>query len=263
MTSAPGLKKHQKPNKTDSAGKTRGGLSSNHPLTGPLLIAGYVCLVLLVDFLAACQVTRPWDWSRFSWSLADLLVRFPLLSKKVSFLALADHFDLFKFIFWLLLPFLFSYSTLDKSWLLPRKFQKEEWYFIGFLLLAGMIALTALLWAPSLKGYYGQREPTGAAIKLQRTWRFFIWESSWLPGWEFLCRYVFLRALLEFKPRYLWLLLPLMEGLYHLQKPFIEALGMTVFSLFLTTWTVKRKNLFLPFCAHLFVELLLLAVLLI
>ncbi|NLN93864.1 MAG: CPBP family intramembrane metalloprotease [Candidatus Hydrogenedens sp.] len=249
--------------KVDDNENTGYNSSAKQFLFVPLLTVFYVLLILVIDFLASSQLMFPFDWSWFSWSLADVLRHIPPLSDQVSILAPADHFDLFKFVFWFLLPFLFSYQKLDKDWIMPGKFQRKDWYFTAFLFLTGFIVLAALLLTPSLRHYYGQKEWVGASAKFQRAVRFLIWETSWLPGWEFLCRYVFLRALLQIRPRYLWLLLPVVEGLFHLQKPLIEALGMTVFSLFLTGWTVRRKNLFLPFCAHLFVEVLLLVVLLI
>ena len=52
-------------------------------------------------------------------------------------------------------------------------------------------------------------------------------------------------------------MVPLCETIYHLQKPLLEAGGMAVFSLLLTWWTMKRRNMLLPFVAHLYIEILL------
>ena len=70
-------------------------------------------------------------------------------------------------------------------------------------------------------------------------------------------RYFLLRPVMHRFPRYGWLIVPLCETIYHLQKPLLEAGGMAVFSLLLTWWTMKRRNMLLPFIAHLYIEILL------
>ena len=47
----------------------------------------------------------------------------------------------------------------------------------------------------------------------------------------------------------------IIEGLYHLQKALPEMGGMVVFSLIVTPWSMRRRNLLLPFLAHLLIEL--------
>jgi membrane protease YdiL (CAAX protease family) len=63
----------------------------------------------------------------------------------------------------------------------------------------------------------------------------------------------------EHWPRYGWLLVPLAEGVYHLQKPWPEMLGMVAFSLIATQWTLRRDNMLLPLLVHLAIEIELVA----
>ncbi|MCC6490869.1 MAG: CPBP family intramembrane metalloprotease, partial [Candidatus Hydrogenedentes bacterium] len=77
--------------------------------------------------------------------------------------------------------------------------------------------------------------------------------------WEFLHRYFLVRPFSARWPRYGWLVVPVSEGAYHLQKHWTEMILMVAFSVALTWWTVRRKNALLPFLAHLFVEVELIA----
>jgi len=96
---------------------------------------------------------------------------------------------------------------------------------------------------------------------LQRRIEFFFiqlfWVASWLPGWEFMHRYFLLQRIRVPFPKYGWVLVPLAEGAYHLTKEWPEMLGMVVFSIILTRYTLLRKNLVIPFLAHFAVEMFL------
>ena len=93
-----------------------------------------------------------------------------------------------------------------------------------------------------------------------------VWNLSWLPGWEFLHRYFLLKAVQRealdrgrFLPgwrwaQWAWLLVPVSETLYHLQKPGLEAVGMFAFSVVLTFWCLKRRNWLFGFLLHLTIE---------
>jgi len=129
------------------------------------------------------------------------------------------------------------------------------------MILAGGAAVLSIQVFPSLKQQY----PGLSHLPLQERFLHGLvalsWTTSWLIGWEFLHRYVLLRAVTQNFPRFGWLLVPLCETVYHLQKPLLEAGGMAVFSILLTWWSLKRRNLLLPFIAHLFVEVFLIAAL--
>jgi len=184
----------------------------------------YVLTVLLADTLA------------FRWRMAGMFA----------------GFDLFKFTFWFLVPFLAALRWMDWGWFGVARWRRGDWILLAVLagICLGAVLLIPLF--PSLRAIYGGIGPN---TKL----RFFafelLWILSWLPGWEFLHRYVLLRPLMRVLPRAGWLAVPLSEGLYHLQKPLPEMAGMVVFSLFLTYWAMKRRNMALPFLAHLSIEL--------
>jgi membrane protease YdiL (CAAX protease family) len=89
------------------------------------------------------------------------------------------------------------------------------------------------------------------------------WNASWLIGWEFMHRYMLLGAAQKAAPHWGWLLVPLSETLYHLQKPPIEMLGMLALSVVLTLWCMKRGNWLLGFLVHLIIEVELLIFLMI
>lgn len=218
----------------------------------------YVGLVFTIDTLASQRVSFLFDWTMFSWSLSDLLEYLPDFQKGSPLLRIAFHFDLFKFLAWFLFPFVLCWKNLDRQWLLPTHTQKRPRLFYFFSILSVFVVLIALFLIPSLRDYYGGN--TGAQQKswLEAGLSFFVWEMSWFPGWEFLCRYVLLRAALRIRPSWGWLVVPLFEGRYHLQKPFAEAMGMAVFSLFMTAWTVQHKSMFIPFCVHFLIEIVLL-----
>ena len=116
-------------------------------------------------------------------------------------------------------------------------------------------AIAAIPLFPSLVGQYGEMGLGAAGAKWAFVRRNLLWTASWLAGWEFLHRYVLVRKVHERWPRYGWLLVPLVEVVYHLQKPFVEAVGMGVFSILATQWTLRRRNVLLPFLAHLAIEL--------
>lgn len=218
----------------------------------------YVGIVFAIDSLASQRVHFLFDWTMFSWSLSDLLEYLPGFQKGSTLLRIAFHFDLFKFLAWFLFPFVLCWKNLDWQWLLPAKTPNHPRLFYFFLFFSVFVVLIALFLLPSLRNYYGGNTGVHQKSGLEAVFSFLVWEASWFPGWEFLCRYVLLRAALRLRPSWGWLAVPLFEGLYHLQKPLAEAAGMAVFSFFMSAWTVKHKNMFLPFCAHLLIEIVLL-----
>ena len=67
-------------------------------------------------------------------------------------------------------------------------------------------------------------------------------------------RYFLLRPLSERWPRWGWVVVPVSEALYHLQKDPLEMAAMFVAGVVFTLWTSARKNLMLPFLVHAAVE---------
>lgn len=240
------------------------GPSGNSRMPAALVIA-YVTLVLAVDTLAGARVNWPVSWSWFHWqprSLALLCEAAELPGMCFAWLESPwlQSVDLFKFTFWFLVPFLCCVPCMDWGW-----FGVTRWKRIDALLLALFLGgcIGAVLLIPHLPGVREYYRQFGGTLSASERWSGFLsqalWTVSWLTGWEFLHRYLLLRRADAQWPRYGWLLVPLSEVAYHLQKPLIEAAGMGLFSLLATPWTRLRKNMLGPFVAHLTVELALAA----
>lgn len=170
-------------------------------------------------------------------------------------------FDLFKFVFWLVIPLAAAAPFLEWQFFTFRRWKRGDWVILAALTAAGLAALVVVPHIPQLRAMYPDQSHYPAEVKQAQILRLLIWDLSWLPGWEFLHRYTLLRAATARWPRYGWLLVPLCEGLYHLPKDWLEALGMTAFSLVATFWAWRRRNLLLPLVAHAAIEVALLWVL--
>jgi hypothetical protein len=195
----------------------------------------YVGLALGLDALAFLGVRSPVDWTLLRWTLGD--------------------FDLYKFIVWLLLPLAFAWRRLDRGWYGIARWKRRDAFILAALLLAGFAALLLIPRLPGVAELY----PGTRLLPAHERWVLFgaqlLWSLSWVPGYEFLMRYLLLRAASARWPRHGWWLVPLAEGLYHLQKPWIECAAMVLFSILLTRWALVRRNGLLPLLAHLLVEL--------
>lgn len=228
----------------------------------------YVVAVLAADSLAAMRIEYLFDWEDLHWRASDLY-RWLWSSLKDTGISLSglswlqyrqwQSFDLFKFGFWLLLPFLFCIPRMDWSWLGPRRIRSRDWWTLALVAAAGAGAMAVIPMVPELAMTY----PTLTHLPGAAKWEFFqaqlLWTLSWLLGWEFLHRYVLLRAGTVFSSRWGWWLVPIAEGLYHLQKPLLEAGGMFALSILLTNWTLRRRTLMPALLAHFIIEIELLA----
>ncbi|HOZ48090.1 MAG TPA: hypothetical protein PLO37_21145 [Candidatus Hydrogenedentes bacterium] len=208
------------------------------------LVLGYAAFVLILDTLAAQGFAFGVDWTFLRWRLAY-------------------GFDLFKFLTWFVVPFACCLPWMDWGALGVNRWKRADVILLAVLAGLGLAAVLIIPFVPSLDRIYhglGDRSP-------EFKWRYgtgtLVWTFSWLIGWEFLHRYFLLTRLERTWARWGWLLVPVYEGVYHLQKPLIEAAGMVAFSLLVTAWARKRKNALLPFLAHLIVELELLAFMLV
>lgn len=195
----------------------------------------YVAIALGIDALAFLGVDFIIDWRMFRWTLGD--------------------FDLFKFGVWLLIPLALCWRTLDHGWFGIARWRRSDALILLALVVAGALALLLIPQLPGVAELY----PGTSRLPAEGQHALFIgqlvWSVSWLPGYEFLNRYLLLRAAAARWPRYGWWLVPLAEGLYHLQKPGIECVAMVVFSMILTRWALARRNGLLPLLAHLVVEI--------
>ncbi len=229
-----------------------------------LFVLIYVALALGVDTLAVQGVVWPFDWGIFRWRLTDV---YQWVQPAASALGLPEalyawlqwrlpqKFDVYSFFFWLALPFLLCVRGLDWGAFGWARFKRADWIVLALLAAVGAAAMFLIPYVPELRRTYPNLSHLEHGVKLDYFRGQLIWILSWLPGWEFLHRYFLLRALAARWPRFGWLLVPLAEGLYHLQKPLLEAGGMVLLSLVLTRWALARNNVLLPFLAHFIIEI--------
>lgn len=202
------------------------------------LVLVYVIAVLTIDTLALGGKRFGVDWSLFRWHLDS-------------------GFDLFKFVAWFVVPFACSLPSMDWGYFGLKRWQRIDVLLLLALTILGMLAVLAIPLFPFLRNYYQGLGHRSVQFKWWYTKYQLFWIGSWLVGWEFLHRCFLLKNLQARWPRRGWLLVPVFEGLYHLSKPtwLLEAPGMVVLSLIVTFWAMKRKNVLLPFLAHLIIEL--------
>lgn len=213
-------------------------------------VLGYAAAVLAIDTLAASGVAYPFDWS---------VLHRPLPATFFLSAYVPRNFDLFKFVAWFVIPFALCVPRMDWGYLGFGRWLGKDFQVLLGLAMLGAAAVLAIKVFPSLaKTYHGIGHYSSPQKMLYAQYAV-TWTFSWLVGWEFLHRYFVLTHVQVRWPRYGWLIVPLFEGVYHLQKPLLEAGGMVVFSLLVTRWTVARRNVLLPFLAHLIIELELLA----
>lgn len=204
----------------------------------------YAATVLTIDTLATHGERFVIDWTIFFW-------RTP------------SGFDWFKFIAWFVVPFLVCIRRIDWRYFTFTRWRKVDAGLAVAALLAAGGAILAIRVFPSLSAAYPRMSGMPADAKWTYASWYAIWTLSWLIGWEFMHRYFLLRHVKQAWPTWGWVLIPLAETLYHLQKQAIEeALGMLAFSSFATLWTLRRRNLLLPFLGHVLIEAALLAYLL-
>lgn len=201
-----------------------------------LFAIGYVAVVLTVDALITMRVSIPFEWR-------ELRVH------------LRNGVDVNKLLFWLVIPFAVASLRMDWGYWGVRRWKRADGWILLGVIAAGVCAMGVVAAAPSLRDIYPSLDDLSAEAKRDYALQNLLWILSWLPGWEFLHRYVLLRSALVWAPRWGWVVVPVSEGLYHLQKPGLEALGMAAFSTVLTLWALKRRNALLPLLGHLTIEI--------
>lgn len=231
----------------------------------------YVGVVLALDTLASYASGAYAHGRGYPFDVLDRFLihacRFSFLGFHVDFRYLhwqnRSGFDWFKFIFWFLVPLVWSLRTFDVGYFGLRRWRWVDWYLFPSLAALGVLSLALIPFIPSLHATYSGLGRAPWAYKWYFARYDVVWTLSWITGWEFMHRYFLLGRVAARWPRLGWILVPVMEGLYHLQKPPLEACGMVVFSIVACRWTLSRKNILLPFGAHLAIELGLLAYLLV
>ena len=200
-------------------------------IVGPLL---YVAVVLSIDALATSGTRWPIDWRMFVW--------------------MRGAFDIFKFTTWLVIPLLWSARDFDWGYYGWQRWTRADAALCAALVIACIVAVALIPQLPGVDAYYRPRAYRSAKAEWREWARRLVWTLSWLPGWEFLHRYVLLRRLRVISPVLAVITVALFEGVYHLQKPLLECLGMVLLSIVLSTWAVRRVNGLLPLLVHASIE---------
>lgn len=209
------------------------GVSSTQKYAALVLL--YVVFALTVDTLSTVHAKWIIDWGVFH-------------------LKLRNGFEVSTFVLWFLLPFLFTFRSIDWKYFSFSRWAKIDYGILLLFILGGAFAVISIKYVPSLKAYYPPKSHLSSSQQLDWALRVMVWNFSWLIGWEYLLRYVLLTYFVRAFPRYGWWVVCLVEFLFHLQKAFIESIGMLVFSIPASYWTYRRRNVVLPFLVHLFIE---------
>ncbi len=220
----------------------------------------YVIVVLVVDTLAVRGVDVPIRWSMFHENVEVSLLE-SLTGKPVA--PEWSHFDSFKFAAWLIVPLSLSLYRFDLGNFGVLRWKRSDFAVLAVLIVCGIGAVSLIPFFPSLDQIYGGLGERPSEIRWSYARANLLWMFSWLVGWEFMFRYFLLRKVVGGFGRHAWLIIPALEFAYHLQKPFLEALLAGGGGVLLTYWALQRKNVLLPFLAHLSIELALLVFILV
>ena len=219
------------------------------------VVLTYVTLILGLDYLGLRQDIRPeFGWLNWPTTVRYLFTMAPIPGILQPFI---KSFDLYKFLFWFVIPVLWCWRGMDwKAWSKER-WNKLEKRLLRLAIIVIPLSMFAIPYLPGIGQYYVSRG--GFAENWDLALLQMLWTLAWLPGWEFMHRYLLLGAVHKKWPGNGWMLVPCFEFVYHLQKPPVEAGLMFVFGFLLTWYAVKRENFRFPFLIHLIVELSLIA----
>jgi hypothetical protein len=164
-------------------------------------------------------------------------------------------FDWLKFVLWFAVPALWLLRSGDGVGYCLRG-TKVEWTLQGGVVVASCLAMFVVASTSELSTYYLGGLPQARLERWQYVQRQLLWTLSWLPGYELLMRRLLLRraAMLG---RWSIALVAMLEFIYHLQKPMLEAVAALGFSVALSIWVRRRPTSVHPLLAHLWVELVL------
>lgn len=177
-----------------------------------LILLIYAIVVHTIDYLAMHGVVWLIHWGMFDWRMHD-------------------GFDLYKYFAWFVLPLAFSFNHLDFSYFSFRKWIKIDYVYLITFSLGSILIVQLIKIIPSLSASYESFILYGIGSRAGIVAFNLAWVLSWVVGWEFLHRYVLLNAFEKSWPRFGWLLVPILAGGYHLQKPVFEMAGMVIFLL--------------------------------
>ncbi len=232
------------------------------PLLFPTIIIIYSISVLFIDLLISFNANFIIHWGVFKLNLTDLLLKIPIL-KNFSFVTLFEYFDLYKFLFWLIIPFILFNKFIDFKWWSIKRWQKRDYILFSFFFLICFSSLIFVILSPTLQKYYPGMSTLPPKQKILISFQQIFWIISWLPGWEFLNRHLLLRACGQFSKRYGWFLVTVVETLYHISKALLEILGMFIFSFIACIWSQRKEDNLMAFLCHLIIEIGLIFILMI
>jgi len=235
--------------------------SSETSLLVPIIIIIYSTSVLYIDLLITFNTHFLFSWGILNFTLSDVLYKFPLL-KHYAFITVFDNFDLYKFIFWLILPFVLFNKFIDFQWFSLKYWQKQDYLIFLFFCLLCLFSLVFVILSPTLRMFYPGTGTIPISQKIQFFLQQFFWIISWLPGWEFLNRHLLLRACRQLSKGSGWFFVTIVETLYHIFKPMLEIFGMFIFSIVACLWSQKRENNLMAFFCHFIIEIGLIFILL-
>ncbi len=220
----------------------------------------YVVAAIVIDTLAVRGVDVPIRWSIFHENV-ELSALESLTGNEPA--PEWAYFDSFKFLAWLVVPILFSLYRFDFGNFGVLRWKRSDIAVLAILIVGGIGAVSLIPFFPSLDRIYSGMGDRPADLRWAYARGNLLWMFSWLVGWEFMMRYFLLRKVVGGFGRHAWLIIPVLEFAYHLQKPFLEALLAGGGGVLLTYWALQRKNVLLPFLAHLSIELALLVFILV
>ena len=219
-----------------------------------VLLLAYAIAVHALDLAATLGWRSPIDFRWFRWTFGSTAQHVVARDGATIAFFRMPPVDAFKLVVWFALPMLFCLPRFDRTWFGFGRWKRiDVWALLGI----GVVGLGAMLLVavtPGLRNYYYSLRGMDLALQAQYTIWSLAYILSWLVGWEFLHRYALLTRLDAAWPRYGWLLIPVLEGAYHVLKHPLEIVGMVAFSIILTAWARRRRNTLLPFLAHFLIE---------
>ena len=232
------------------------------PFLASITIIAYVISVLIIDTFITFDVHFILSWGKFSISLFDILNKVPVI-KYYSYILIFQNFDATKFFLWLIFPFVLFYKFINFGWFSFRSWRKSDYILLSVFIVICLLSLVFVLVSPMLRMYYPGLRGIPFNQKMFFAIQQVLWVISWLPGWEFMNRHLLLRSCQQLSKNYVWLLVPVVETLYHIYKAMLEMTGMFIFSFFACWWSMKRENNIMAFLCHFAVEIGLIVLLLI
>lgn len=178
-----------------------------------------------------------------------------LYYNNINYFISSTGVDFFKLLFWLVVPLIFSIKHFDKNFYSFKNIKRADILYLSLVIVVGICSMLLIPYIDVLRDYYVMESSLSSSENFSYISYQICWIFSWLIGWEFIHRYFLIKSIKESKIYLALWILPIIEGLYHLNKPWPEILAVLLFSWVLTRWTLKRSNALLPLLAHFIIEI--------